>query len=227
MKKTVFSLSAAAMLLLPALAPAELYDWSYAATGVTCAVGGCLNGTVAVNVTASGTLDTAGIGPGQIIDGSGTRTITAQDGSTDIFHGSGTDTFTQNVFIAPLIDPCTYGSTCVFKTKGGANAIYDNVLLPNLELDGNGIILTDGVSGDGYGGFGNFVSYVSGPGGPSGEFTDVPNNAYFGGNGGNIVQDFTAVDVPTATPEPATFFLAGIALIGLGSRRRKSTDLKA
>jgi hypothetical protein len=220
--KTFLLFLTGAMALLPGLAPADEFSWSYAANGQTCAVGGCADGIVDVNVTASGTLDTSGPGAGEIIDGSGTRTITATDGSTLILQGSGTDTFTQNVYIAPLLQSCTYGgAVCVFETANGSDALYDNVLLGDLELDGNGIILTDGISGAGDGGFGDFVAYVSGPGGPSSEFTDLPNNNYYGGSFDNMVQDFTAVDItntqqPGNAPEPATFALAGLALAGLG-----------
>jgi hypothetical protein len=111
------------------------------------------------------------------------------------------------------------------RTAGGSNAPYDNLLLPNMELDGNGIVLTDGVSGAGDGGFGNFVGYVSGPGGPSSEFTDRPNNNYYCGNVCNMVKDFTAVDItnsqrPGNVPEPATFLLAGLVLARIGLRGR-------
>ncbi len=121
MKIASLSLSVAVAFLLPVLASADTFGWSFADTNE--------------NVSGSGTLD---------------ATLSSTPGQYDITDGSGTLDYQGNVFSVTFAPCPTYGSppTCSIRNSGGTDLIYDNLLFPGNapadQLDGNGVDLVPG-----------------------------------------------------------------------------------
>lgn len=126
MKNTSFVLAAAAALLLPVLASADTFSWSFANPND--------------DLYGNGELD---------------ATLSSTPGVYDITDGSGT-VISEGVDYSVTIAPCgTYDNSnpCVITNSdgGGANITYDNLLYlgnaPADQLDGNGVVLIPGPQG--------------------------------------------------------------------------------
>jgi len=210
-RKTAFSLSLTAILLMPALASADTFRWTFGGAGDT--------------FTASGTLDAiliSGSNNYQVVDGSGILDVNGML----VLPGkiSGTTDLSGNTYALTLLPGENEDSKGIYWTPEDADGTdlgYDNLLIGGTSLDSNGIIFT---SPDPYA---PGYSLYFGPGPNNLVFEDLPDGT--GWNFDNLINPFIGVDIPEpvtgsqgGAPEPSAIGLISLGLAGLVLLRRRA-----